>query len=113
MRGLARGEEMGAPPGLGSPDPREDTQQNLGGKPAPSPAAEEHGPDLCKAGGRRPLCAAGLRCQPRGFLARPWSGASPLTGNGASTGRLEGGRRTRCDARTLPGPAVGTGSSGG
>lgn len=69
-------------------------------KPGLSPAAgEEYGPDRCKAGGSGPLCAAGLRCQPRGFLGRPGSGASPLTGNGASTGRLEGGRRTRCATR--------------
>lgn len=69
-------------------------------KPGLIPAAgEEYGPDRCKAGGSGPLCGAGLRCQPRGFLGRPGSGASPLTGNGASTGRLEGGRRTRCATR--------------
>lgn len=69
-------------------------------KPGLSPdAREEYGPDRCKAGGSGPLCEGGLRCQPRGFLGRPRSGASPMTGNGASTGRPEGGQRTRCATR--------------
>lgn len=41
--------------------------------------------------GRGPLCAPGPGCQRCGLLRRPGRGASPLTGNGAETERLEGG----------------------
>lgn len=43
------------------------------------------------AEGHGPLGAAGLRCQSLGSLQGPAGGASPLTGNGASTGRPESG----------------------